>query len=66
MADYNGKNIFEKIGAFIPGYKGYSEKEGRRDTDKLMRIGIAKLLDGSKTDLEIIIRQNISEKDRLP
>jgi len=38
MADYTGKNIFEKIGSFIPGYKGYSEKEGRRDTDKLLRM----------------------------
>ena len=48
MADYTGKNIFEKIGAFIPGYKGYSEKEGRRDTDKLLRLEIAKQLDRLK------------------
>jgi hypothetical protein len=63
MADYIGKNIFEKIGAFIPGYKGYSGKEGRRDTDKLLRMEIAKFLDSGKVDIENIIRQSMSEKD---
>lgn len=62
MADYTGKNIFEKIGAFIPGYKGYSEKEGRRDTDKLLRMGIAKFLDSRKTDIDDVILQQTNEK----
>ena len=25
------KNVFDKIGSLIPGYKGYAELEGRRD-----------------------------------
>ena len=24
------KNIFDKIGSLIPGYRGYAEREGRR------------------------------------
>jgi hypothetical protein len=62
MADYTGKNIFEKIGSFIPGYKGYSEKEGRRDTDKLLRMEIAKQLDHLKEIINNITRQQIEEK----
>ena len=44
MAEYKGNNIFEKLGALIPGYKGYSEREGRRDTDKILRNHIAESL----------------------
>ncbi len=62
MGDYTGKNIFDKIGAFIPGYKGYSDKEGRRDTDKLLRLEIAKQLDHLKEIINNIIRQQMEEK----
>ncbi|MEI6153907.1 MAG: hypothetical protein WCQ90_07455 [Deltaproteobacteria bacterium] len=62
MSDYSGKNIFEKIGAFIPGYKGYSEKERRRDTDKLLRVEIAKYLDHMKETLNEIIRSQTDER----
>jgi hypothetical protein len=61
MGDYK-KNIFDKIGAFIPGYKGYSEKEGRRDTDKMLRLEIAKHLDGLKETIDGVIRQQMDEK----
>lgn len=64
MSDYTGKNIFEKIGSFIPGYKGYSEKEGRKDTDKLIRMEIAKHLDGSKADIDIIIQEQMNDKNK--
>lgn len=62
MSDYQGKNIFEKIGAFIPGYKGYSEKEGRKDTDKLLRQEIAKHLDRMKETINDVIRQQMDEE----
>jgi len=62
MSDYTGKNIFEKIGSFIPGYKGYSEKEGRRDNDKLLRLEIARHLDRLKEDINNIICQQMDEK----
>ncbi|OQB73602.1 MAG: hypothetical protein BWX92_03309 [Deltaproteobacteria bacterium ADurb.Bin135] len=63
MSDYLGKNIFEKIGKFIPGYKGYSEREGRRDTDKLLRVDIAKRLDHMKETINDVIRQQMEKKD---
>jgi hypothetical protein len=68
MADYPGNNIFEKLGAFIPGYKGYTEKEGRRDTDKLLRMEIARQLDGMKSGVDDIIRQQTEGKkiDLIP
>ena len=62
MADYTGKNIFERIGSFIPGYKGYSGKEGRRDTDKLLRMEIAKHLDSMKDIINNIIMRQTDEK----
>lgn len=61
MGEYK-KNIFEKIGTFIPGYKGYSEKEGRKDTDKLLRLEIAKQLDRLKETLNDVIRQQMDQK----
>ena len=30
-------DIFKKIGSKIPGFKGYVERQNRRDSDKLMR-----------------------------
>jgi len=35
------KNIFDKIGSLIPGYRGYADRDGRRNCDKLMRNNIA-------------------------
>lgn len=34
-------NIFDKIGTLIPGYKGYKEREGRRECDRQLREQIA-------------------------
>ena len=30
-------NIFDKIGSLIPGYRGYSERDSRRNCDKQLR-----------------------------
>jgi len=35
------KNIFDKIGSLIPGYRGYAERDGRRNCDKLLRNNIS-------------------------
>jgi len=42
----------EKLAAKIPGYKGYKEKELRRDADKLLREHLAKRLRTVKTQLD--------------
>jgi hypothetical protein len=38
------KNIFDKIGSLIPGYRGYAERDNRRNCDKLLRNQIHKRL----------------------
>ena len=35
------KNIFDKIASLIPGYKGYAERDGRRNCDKILRDKIS-------------------------
>jgi hypothetical protein len=35
------KNIFDKIGSLIPGYRGYAERDSRRNCDKLLRNQIS-------------------------
>lgn len=42
------QNILERIMNAIPGFKGYREKELRRDADKAQREYLADLLDQSK------------------
>ena len=51
------KNIFDKIGSLIPGYKGYAEREGRRNCDKILREGIVTKL----TEAEKILYEKMSE-----
>lgn len=36
--------IFDKIGTLIPGYRGYQEREGRRECDRQLREQIADIL----------------------
>lgn len=66
MSKYSRKNIFEKIGSFIPGYKGYSERESRRDTDKLLRGAIANQLDRMKTSIDSVILSCMNKKQLDP
>jgi hypothetical protein len=55
------KNIFDKIGSLIPGYRGYSEKDSRRNCDKLLRNRISdqllKVEDIVRDRLKLIIMQ---------
>ena len=47
-------NLPERIAAFIPGFRGYKEKEIRRESDKLIRNHLYLKLSGEKTDLREI------------
>ena len=52
--DYLGKvrgerGLLEKIMGYIPGYKGYKEKELRRESDRLVRMEAVDRLDDAKT-----------------
>ncbi|MEM2098997.1 MAG: hypothetical protein QXU99_04540 [Candidatus Bathyarchaeia archaeon] len=52
--DYLGKvrgerGLLEKIMGYIPGYRGYKEKELRRESDRLVRMEIVNMLKAAKT-----------------
>lgn len=47
-------NLLERIAAFIPGFRGYKEKEIRRESDKLIRNHLYLKLSHEKTDLRAI------------
>jgi len=45
------RGIIEKIMNYIPGYRGYKEKELRRDSDRMVRMDIVNRLKQAKTML---------------
>ncbi|MEM3622159.1 MAG: hypothetical protein QXZ02_03185 [Candidatus Bathyarchaeia archaeon] len=52
--DYLGKvqkerGLLEKIMGYIPGYRGYKEKELRRESDRLVRMEVVNRLKAAKT-----------------
>jgi hypothetical protein len=52
--DYLGKvkgerSLLEKIMGYIPGYRGYKEKELRRESDRLVRMEAVNRLKAAKT-----------------
>jgi len=53
--------LSERIGAFIPGFRGYKEKELRRESDKLIRNHLTLKLSNSKNDLKQIF-QKLSDR----
>lgn len=46
------QNVLERLMNVIPGFKGYREKELRRDTDKILREFLAGRLDLGKKGLD--------------
>jgi len=47
-------SLLERIAAFVPGFRGYKEKEIRRESDRLIRNHLYLKLSGEKTDLRVI------------
>ena len=56
------KNIFDKIGSLIPGYRGYAERDGRRNCDKLMRNKIAEEITKCESFLNDRMKTEIKNK----
>jgi hypothetical protein len=52
---------FEKLTSKIPGYKGYKDKELRREADKLLRTEVALKLDDQRKRLTELQIQLISQ-----
>jgi hypothetical protein len=54
-SDVKGQmRLSERIAAFIPGFRGYKEKEIRRESDKLIRNHLTLKLSADKDDLREI------------
>jgi hypothetical protein len=49
------KNWFERAAQHIPGYKGYKEKELRREAYKLQRVYVAERLEAARRKLEDLV-----------
>jgi len=57
--------LTERILSYLPGYRGYKEKEVRRETDRLVRMhAAAKLKDALDSVRESLSSRPVREKDR--
>jgi len=56
----SGKGGLEKLISSIPGYKGYKDKDVRRDADKVLRTYVADQLDGQRRRLSELQLQLVS------
>jgi hypothetical protein len=65
--------LSERIAAFVPGFRGYKEKELRRESDKLIRNHLYLKLNKERTDIKVIFQtladrrylDVLTEMDRL-
>ncbi len=58
-------SLIERIGLYIPIYRGYKEKNLRRDEDRAIRQEVARTLEGAKNDLATIHRASIDDLDLM-
>ncbi len=57
-SDVKGQmRLSERIAAFIPGFRGYKEKEIRRESDRLIRNHLVLKLSADKNDLREIAQK---------
>jgi hypothetical protein len=58
------KNVFDKIGSLIPGYKGYADRDGRRNCDKILRDSISAQLSESEKNIYSQMKEALKIKDK--
>lgn len=58
------KGLGEKIASYIPGYRGYKQKEVRREADKLLRDFMVKRLKKARSHLKTVLRE-VAESDAV-
>ena len=46
------ENWFERAASHLPGYRGFKDKEVRREADKIQRVYVAELLEQSRAALD--------------
>jgi ribosomal protein L20 len=63
-----GQSTYEKILKYIPGYRGYKQKEIRRETDRLVRSMVASLVENGRKKLDRVLgaitKERIDERAR--
>ncbi len=57
------KNIFDKIGSLIPGYRGYADRDGRRRCDKLLRNRVVEQIHKCESIIDDRQTREIREKN---
>jgi hypothetical protein len=57
----NRENAFEKLADILPGYKGYKEKEMRREADRILRENLVRRLNEQWNKLPDIQKKLISK-----
>ena len=57
------KNIFDKIGSLIPGYRGYANRDSRRNCDKLLRNKIADEILKNESLINVRLKKEVKNKN---
>ena len=63
MSIYRGNNVFERIGSLIPGYQGYSDRKCRRESDKILRDKLARIIRRATDNLNVTMRSIANSGD---
>ena len=58
-------SLTERINLYIPGYRGYREKNLRREEDRAVRNEVAKAIQGAKVDLGSVQRELVSQPELM-
>ena len=56
------KRLLERIETFVPGFRGYKQKEVRREADKLVRDKLYRELKQSENRLKDVLRELVDRK----
>jgi len=59
------QSLVERIGHYIPIYRGYKDKNLRREEDRAVRTEVARVLERVKLDLVTIQRATVNDLDLM-
>lgn len=59
------QSLVERIGLYIPIYKGYKQKNLRRDEDRAVRTEVARVLERAKLDLVTVQRATVNDLELM-
>ena len=59
------RTLMERIALYIPGYRGYKQKNLRRDEDRAIRQLVAKVLEDAKKDVKNAQRATVGDLNAM-